>query len=571
MDEKGGDNVLTTAVNDLTTWRQKYAKSFLTRDDPQEFDQVMMAILAGGVPTKGPQQNNFSLMMVAPQGGLLPEGLTDGLVEVTGKNAFSEKDMVPEKAGAVFIEDGPAGEESKQSRAISEQQAVLVQPEEIEQPVAGKQEAAHGDKFDNVRKMVAASLVRPEKAMLLARAGPDQIIQGCTVPEPAADATVVNLDPVGREIAQCVPEQQPALDPLDATEQQTVGKKEIIPTRSFDNVLKMNPIPLVQPEEAVVPSKVGVPGQFIENAPAGEESKQSRAIWGQPPAGQQLETTGQPGVRVDGKITASIVQPEGAMEQVRFGGYQEVVEEHSLPGQAPKATVVAGSPDEAGESKNIAAHLQQVFEAVDTAGKQDMQQPEKPADRVIVGQSGSLFEGAASSGGTGSTTAFEAAPSSGSAPQSEPFQPGVNWPDLKAQLAQGLRQILNTHQGNRQTEVQLKLQPEHLGRLTIRMFIEQGELSVYFYTGNQQVKEVLEGSLQQLRDSLNQHNLRLDQAFVLTEDGGGDSTGHYCPGEKGGSQWTHGGSQNNAFPGEQLEQVPITAIEKGPGRINYLI
>jgi hypothetical protein len=98
---------------------------------------------------------------------------------------------------------------------------------------------------------------------------------------------------------------------------------------------------------------------------------------------------------------------------------------------------------------------------------------------------------------------------------------------LNDQLAQEIKMALATSKGESQTQVQLKLEPEHLGQLTIRLYFNSDEVKAHFYTANYLVKEVLESSMQQLRDSLSQQNLKLNEALVFSDGGGwGDSMGH---------------------------------------------
>ncbi|NQS75784.1 MAG: flagellar hook-length control protein FliK [Peptococcaceae bacterium] len=496
--------MLTGAVNNMLSRQKKGIHFPPTREEPREFDQLMVAILAGDVPTNGAQWNSgFSLRVDAQQRNQIPMSpeLTDGLARVTGEDVLSGEIMVPEKAGI-------AGAQQVFADCL------------VPGQVAGAT-AANG-LVNHVPKGAPAFPVQPEGEM-----GLHQVVQGCTTtPEPMAGTIVFNPGPADQGVNKCA-----------------------LP---FDNVFKVDSAFPVQQEEAMLQVKTGLVGQSFEDGSAGGESKQPALMSDQPPPGRQSQATNLVGV-------AGI-------------GSHRIVERHAFSEEAPvDAATITGNPVREGSEK-IAAHLQRVFRVPEIASRQDQGQLDKPgANGVTIDQGGSPSEAPTSGSGTGSTAAFEAVLSQTNVPQSELFLPGVSWLDLKAQLARELKQILNTRQGSQQTEVQLKLVPEHLGRLTIRMFIEQGELSVYFYTGNQQVKEVLEGSLQHLRDSLNQHNLRLDQAFVLTEDGGGDGIGRQGAQGNSRSRWAYIGSQKGAFSGEQLEGAPLTPMEKSIGRINYLI
>jgi flagellar hook-length control protein FliK len=145
-------------------------------------------------------------------------------------------------------------------------------------------------------------------------------------------------------------------------------------------------------------------------------------------------------------------------------------------------------------------------------------------------------------------------------------------PDLKDRLVQEIRSVLAAGRGEQQSRVQLKLSPEHLGQLTIQLFFNGDELSAHFYTGNNHVKEILEGSLQQLRDSLNQHELKLNEALVFAGDGGrGGDMGRSFE-ERNRPAWSaNNGYYNHTYADAQVEPVDLLAITTDSSRVNYLI
>ena len=148
---------------------------------------------------------------------------------------------------------------------------------------------------------------------------------------------------------------------------------------------------------------------------------------------------------------------------------------------------------------------------------------------------------------------------------------GVALPYLNDRLVQEIKHILSTGKGERQTRVQLKLEPEHLGRLTIKLFFNSEEVSAHFYTANIQVKDVLESSLQQLRDSLNQHDLKLNEAIVFTdnEDHGGSMGRSYQ--ERDERAWSpYYGSNSSAQLDIQGATVNSSTTKDSIG-VNYLI
>lgn len=147
---------------------------------------------------------------------------------------------------------------------------------------------------------------------------------------------------------------------------------------------------------------------------------------------------------------------------------------------------------------------------------------------------------------------------------------GVELPDLKERLVQEIRYMYANRKGEPQTRVQLKLEPEHLGQLTIRLFFSRGELSAHFYTGSSYVKDILEGSIQHLREALGQQDLRLNEALVFAGGDGRGGMGHY-PGEKSGQAAPFVGYGYRPPVGAPLETAEITATETIPSRVNYLV
>lgn len=65
-----------------------------------------------------------------------------------------------------------------------------------------------------------------------------------------------------------------------------------------------------------------------------------------------------------------------------------------------------------------------------------------------------------------------------------------------------------------ETHLRFRLEPEHLGEITIRLIYQHGEVSAHFLAGNLQTKEAIENSLPQLREALAGQNLHLQNVSV---------------------------------------------------------
>ncbi|OPX89720.1 MAG: Flagellar hook-length control protein FliK [Pelotomaculum sp. PtaB.Bin104] len=151
---------------------------------------------------------------------------------------------------------------------------------------------------------------------------------------------------------------------------------------------------------------------------------------------------------------------------------------------------------------------------------------------------------------------------------------GVPLSSLRDRVLQEIRHVYNnTGNGDRQTQVQLKLEPEQLGQLTIRLYFHKGELNAHFYTANNSVKEVLEGSLQQLRTSLGQQDLKLNEAFVFVGNGSQDNSSFYYQGrnQSGTIQFSSNNYRRDSDVPAEPSQTGRTETGPDSWQVNYLV
>ncbi|WP_333594684.1 flagellar hook-length control protein FliK, partial [Anaerospora hongkongensis] len=64
------------------------------------------------------------------------------------------------------------------------------------------------------------------------------------------------------------------------------------------------------------------------------------------------------------------------------------------------------------------------------------------------------------------------------------------------------------------SEMVVKLKPEHLGELTLKVTVENGAVSASFHSNNQEVRTVIEASLTQLRQELSNQGLKVENVGV---------------------------------------------------------
>lgn len=142
-------------------------------------------------------------------------------------------------------------------------------------------------------------------------------------------------------------------------------------------------------------------------------------------------------------------------------------------------------------------------------------------------------------------------------------QRGLTWPELADQMLQsGKLKLLAAKQ-----EIELQLKPEYLGKLAIRLTLENGAMTAKFVVESYQVSKMLEQNLPQLRQTLADQGIRFDQAQVEVGDPGSFAQDRQ-------PQWQQGGAYREpmAFPGvealehrareeDYLEAVPSTGID----------
>lgn len=99
---------------------------------------------------------------------------------------------------------------------------------------------------------------------------------------------------------------------------------------------------------------------------------------------------------------------------------------------------------------------------------------------------------------------------------------------------------------------ELRISPEELGPISVRISLERNEASVSFVALHPQVREVIEQALPQLRDSLQQAGLQLGEASV--------SSGNQPHGQERGQQRSGSLPHDRATPSEEmLAAAPMRA------------
>jgi flagellar hook-length control protein FliK len=92
---------------------------------------------------------------------------------------------------------------------------------------------------------------------------------------------------------------------------------------------------------------------------------------------------------------------------------------------------------------------------------------------------------------------------------------------VSQQFSQQLLDIIHgskfTRMGNGQSQLVIRLHPEHLGFLTIKLVQENGELTAKIITSTVSAKELIEANIQQIRHAIPAQNITIEKFDVFTQ------------------------------------------------------
>ncbi len=75
------------------------------------------------------------------------------------------------------------------------------------------------------------------------------------------------------------------------------------------------------------------------------------------------------------------------------------------------------------------------------------------------------------------------------------------------------------------SSIQMQLEPEHLGKLTLKIVLERGILSANFIAENDEVKTIIEGNMEELKNNLSEQGINI-QSLSVSVDSQGDLNKH---------------------------------------------
>ncbi|EGO63152.1 flagellar hook-length control protein FliK [Acetonema longum] len=213
-----------------------------------------------------------------------------------------------------------------------------------------------------------------------------------------------------------------------------------------------------------------------------------------------------------GTATAAeaVGQPSTVKKAADLGaGHQEILAPLHSSGSTIKVVqqdtttpVVAGTTTLPHADEQMTNNAQN-FMGDDQLGEMAQQQTEQVSQHTSENSFAGILANADQSGKLSSVTGKENS-------TQLPSQP-LNDPDnVVAQIVENARLI--SRQAN--TEMVIRLKPEHLGDMTLKVTVEGGVVSAAFHSNNSEVRSVIEASLPQLKQELSNQGLKVDNVGV---------------------------------------------------------
>ncbi|MGE6205208.1 flagellar hook-length control protein FliK [Guptibacillus hwajinpoensis] len=144
---------------------------------------------------------------------------------------------------------------------------------------------------------------------------------------------------------------------------------------------------------------------------------------------------------------------------------------------------------------------------------------------------------------------------------------------MNTELSEMITERMQLSKNGDETTIRIKLSPENLGQLDIRLTTSDGKVTAHILTATAGAKELIESQLHQLRHTLVQQGIQLDKVEVVQQQGSQHSFMQDGRGEQG-QQFQHGKQHRGRKDEYDLEDNPLVTNEREEsttGGINYAI
>ncbi len=132
------------------------------------------------------------------------------------------------------------------------------------------------------------------------------------------------------------------------------------------------------------------------------------------------------------------------------------------------------------------------------------------------------------------------------------FQDRIRSPINPKEVIEQIVDKVEIIQGKKMSELTLELKPDFLGKMTIKLAMEEGGLTARFITDNLQVKNLLESNLNALKQTLESHGIKVEKTEVNVQL----NNGGMFDGSEGNQQdrWQNQAYSNRSW--HYVEEIP---------------
>ena len=247
----------------------------------------------------------------------------------------------------------------------------------------------------------------------------------------------------------------------------------------------------------------------------------------------------------DSEKTAKEASDDQVHDDLTISGEAELVEEKKFAQQPIKTDQRADPPI---ENHDDVSHLAQV-ENLETPTETNSGDEATPAVRHTSGE-------------------VQSQPSSGSTTTPVPVR------HFSAELSEMIPERMQLMKNGDESHIRIKLSPENLGQLDIRLTNADGKVTAHIVTATSAAKDMIESQLHQLRHSLVQQGVQLDKVEVIQQPQPASQNSFMQDGRSQQGQQFDQGKQRQRKGEYELEENPhITKeVEEGTsGGINYAV
>ncbi|MGG1686904.1 flagellar hook-length control protein FliK [Pseudalkalibacillus sp. NRS-1564] len=145
---------------------------------------------------------------------------------------------------------------------------------------------------------------------------------------------------------------------------------------------------------------------------------------------------------------------------------------------------------------------------------------------------------------------------------------------VASELSEMITERMQLSKNGDETNIRIKLSPENLGQLDIRLTTSDGKVTAHIITATSGAKDMIESQLHQLRHTLIQQGIQLDKVEVVQQPQGSQQSFMQDGRQEQGQAFQQGKHRQGRKGEYELEENPLVTNEQEEGAssgINYAI